>query len=90
MSEELLQRSIEVDELYILVERYENIVEKEKSRTKSKCQFAALIREFNEGVESFHNASNDIEKIEDVVKAAKKQFDVKKESIIQGTDQLLS
>lgn len=27
----------ELDELYNLVERYENIVEKDKSRSKSKC-----------------------------------------------------
>ncbi len=81
--EQLLKQSVEIDELYSLIDRYENIVEKDKSRGRSKCEFANLVRELNEAIDRFHRSSEEVEKIDDLVKGIKRELDVKKEQVIQ-------
>lgn len=58
--EQLLRQSVEIDELYALVDRYENIVEKDKNRGSSKCEFATLVRQLNEGIDKFHRCSEEV------------------------------
>lgn len=64
-------------------------MEKDKSRGRSKCEFANLVRELNEAIDRFHRSSEEVEKIDDLVKGIKRELDVKKEQVIQENDKLL-